>query len=121
MSDAADDARFALLERIAQDTREALVDIRTDMRAVRADISGLRTELRGDIAQLDARLRGVEVSNGRIDGKLDALIDTIVGQTSAALAKLPSWWQMPAAIGATVALLMALFAGYRYLQTHGLM
>jgi hypothetical protein len=79
------------------------------------------SRLEGQVDGLDKRLRGVEVSIGRLEGKIDALTGTIVGQTSAALAKLPSWWQMPAIIGATVALLMILYTGYRVLQVRGLL
>jgi hypothetical protein len=97
------EARVAVLEQIAKDTRDAV------------------NRLDGRIDGVETRLRGVEVSIGRLEGKIDALTGTIVGQTSAALAKLPSWWQMPAVIGGTVVLLMALYTGYRYLQAHGLL
>jgi hypothetical protein len=94
------------------------------MSVLEAKMAGVEVavnRLEGRIDGLDVRLRGVEVSIGRLEGKIDALIGTIVGQTSAALAKLPSWWQMPAVIGSTVALLAILGAGYRYLVTHGLL
>jgi hypothetical protein len=95
------ESRVAVLEQIAKDTRDAV------------------NRLEGRIDGVDVRLRGVELSIGRLEGKIDALTGTIVGQTSAALAKLPSWWQMPAAIGATVVLLAGLYTGYRYLLFHG--
>jgi hypothetical protein len=87
------------------------------MEQLTARLDRLEIRLEG----IDTRLRGVEVSIGRLEGKIDALTGTIVGQTSAALAKLPSWWQMPAVIGATVALLIALYSGYLFLRTHGLL
>lgn len=62
---------------------------------------------------MDTRLRGVEQTLAAVNSKLDLL-------TSQVVAKLPSWWQMPAVIGATVALLTGLFAGYRWILTQGL-
>jgi chromosome segregation ATPase len=85
-----------------------------------SEVKGTIIRLEGRIDGVDTRLRGVETSLGRVEGKIDALTETIVGQTSAALARLPSWWQMPAVIGATAALMIALLAGYRYLQARGL-
>jgi hypothetical protein len=84
-----------------------------------AGVEGAVNRLEGRIDGIDTRLRGVEVSIGRLEGKIDALTGAIVGQTSAALARLPTWWQMPAVIGATVALLAVLGAGYRLLLFHG--
>jgi hypothetical protein len=95
------EARVAVLEQIAKATKD--------------DVAAAR----GDIAGLDDRLRGVEVSIGRVEGKIDALTGTIVGQTSAALAKLPTWWQMPALAAALVALAIAAITGIKFLQTHG--
>lgn len=91
--------------------------LETKCGAIETTVNRLETQNGG----IDARLRGVEVSIGRLEGKIDALTGTIVGQTNAALAKLPSWWQMPATIGATVALLAGLVAAYRYLRIHGLL
>lgn len=96
------EVRVAVLEQIAKETQSSVL------------------ALRGDVGGLDSRLRGVEVSIGRLEGKIDALTGTIVGQTSAALAKLPSWWQMPAIAGSTVALVLALIAVAKILQAHGL-
>ena len=62
---------------------------------------------------IDTRLRGVEQTLAAVNGKLDLLTSQIV-------AKLPSWWQMPAVIGATVALLTGLFIGYRWILAQGL-
>jgi hypothetical protein len=77
--------------------------------------------LEGQMGGLDTRLRGVEVSIGRLEGKIDALTGAIVSQTNAAIARLPTWWQIPAAVGATVVLLAGLIAGFSYLVQHGLM
>lgn len=85
-----------------------------------AGVEGAVTRLEAVVAGLDTRLRGVEVSIGRLEGKIDALTGAIVGQTNAALAKLPSWWQMPAVVGATVALVLAVIAVAKALQSHGL-
>jgi len=63
---------------------------------------------------IDTRLRGVELSLAGIAAKLDVLTTQVVG-------KLPSWWQMPAVIGSTVALLAALWAAGRYLASRGLL
>lgn len=63
---------------------------------------------------IDGRLRAVEQSLAALNAKLDLLTSQVVG-------KLPSWWQMPAVIGSTVALLAALYAGIQYLRAHGLL
>jgi hypothetical protein len=77
--------------------------------------------LEGRIDSFDARLRGVETSLARVEGKIDALTSTIVGQTSAALAKLPNWWQMPAVVASTMLLVLATLAAAKYFQAHGLL
>lgn len=51
----------------------------------------------------DDRLRSVEVKLGEIGGKIDTLVGSVVS-------KLPSWWQMPAVIGSTIAVVAALSA-----------
>jgi len=61
---------------------------------------------------IDTRLRGVEQGLARISGQLDLLTTQIV-------AKLPSWWQMPAVIAATVTLLAALWAAGKALGARG--
>lgn len=61
---------------------------------------------------MDARLRAVEQSLSAVSAKLDLLTTQIV-------AKLPSWWQMPAVIGATVTLLVALWAVAKWLGVRG--
>ncbi len=63
---------------------------------------------------IDVRLRGVEQAVARLDGKMDLLAGQII-------AKLPSWRQMPAVIGATVALLIGLWALVQYMHVHGLL
>ncbi len=62
--------------------------------------------------EFDGRLRTVEQLLSAVSAKLDLLTTQIV-------AKLPSWWQMPAVIGATVALLAGLWAAARWLSTRG--
>lgn len=76
--------------------------------AVDSRIIGLDTR----ITSLDARMRSVETGLANIGGKLDILSGQVLG-------KLPSWWQMPAVIGVTVAVLVALYAGVQYLRMHG--
>ena len=63
---------------------------------------------------LDGRLRAVEQGIAAISTKLDVLVSQVVS-------KLPSWWQMPAVIASTVALLTALYAGAQYLHSRGLL
>lgn len=41
--------------------------------------------------------------------------------TTQIVAKLPSWWQMPAVIGSTVTLLAALWAVGKFLAARGLL
>jgi hypothetical protein len=62
---------------------------------------------------LDSRLRVVEQGVSGISAKLDLLTDKVVS-------KLPSWWQMPAVIGSTVALLVALYGAVQFLRAKGL-
>jgi archaellum component FlaC len=62
---------------------------------------------------IDTRLRGVEQTLAAVNGKLDLL-------TSQVVAKLPSWWQMPAVFSAMVALFSALYIGYRWILAQGL-
>jgi hypothetical protein len=63
---------------------------------------------------LDARSRSVEQDLKAVGAKLDLLTTQIV-------AKLPSWWQMPAVIGSTVAVLAVLWAAGRYLTKLGVL
>ena len=63
---------------------------------------------------MDTRLRGVEQAVARLEGKMDLLAGQII-------AKLPSWWQMPAVIGATITLLIGLWALVQYMHAHGLL
>jgi hypothetical protein len=103
------------LSDLPMETRMALLENRM------GTLEGAVLRMEGRLDGVEVRLRGVEVSIGRLEGKIDALTGTIVGQTSAALAKLPSWWQMPAVIGSTAVLMMVLYAGYRALEVHGLL
>lgn len=77
---------------------------------IEAGVGQLATRLDG----IDVHLRAVEQSLAAVNAKLDVLTGQVVG-------KLPSWWQMPAVIGSTVALLTALYAGIQYLRAHGLL
>jgi hypothetical protein len=72
-----------------------------------------RIEIRLD--GLDTRLRGVEQTAAAISAKLDLL----VASNAQLMAKLPSWWQMPTVIGATVAMLGLLWAAARHATTQG--
>lgn len=63
---------------------------------------------------IDDRLRAVERSVTELGAKMDILISQVI-------AKLPTWWQMPAVIGATVVLLAGLYGGVRWLQVNGLL
>ncbi len=62
------ETRVAVLERIAVDTKEALVGIRADIR-----------DARGDIQRLDTKINDVRENLGRLDGRVS---------------QLPSTWQM---------------------------
>ena len=53
--------------------------------------------------QVEQRLRTVETSIASLDGKLTVLVNNVIG-------KLPTWWQMPAVILATISLLGAIWA-----------
>ena len=104
------ESRVAVLEETAASTKAALERIErrldTSVSELRAEMGGLRTEmggLRTEMGGLDARLRQLEVSVAAVDAKFDLLTTQIV-------AKLPSWWQMPAVIAATIAVLVGLAA-----------
>jgi hypothetical protein len=68
----------------------------------------------GRLDAVGVRLRGVEQAIARLEGKVDILASQII-------AKLPSWWQMPAVIGATVSLLIGFWALVQYMRAHGLL
>ncbi len=63
---------------------------------------------------IDVSLRGVEQAVVRLEAKMDVLAGQII-------AELPSWWQMPAVIGATVTLLIGLWALVQYMHARGLL
>lgn len=77
---------------------------------IETSVGQLATRLDG----IDVRLRAVEQSLAAVNAKLDLL-------TSQVVAKLPSWWQMPAVLGSIAALVAALFAGVQFLRAHGLL
>ncbi len=68
-----------------------------------------RIEARFD--RIDDRLRAVETGLAEIKGSLTTLTASVVGK--------PSWWQMPAVIGATVVLVLLILAGARTLHDLG--
>jgi len=76
-------------------------------------IDALDSKFSGKIDGLDGRLRAVEQKLAAVDASLTLLVNSIVG-------KLPSWWQMPAVIGSTVVMLVALYALIEFLRAHGL-
>jgi hypothetical protein len=93
--------------------RVTRIEMRLD--AVEGSLGRVETRmdrLDGRLEGLDGRLRGVEQAIAGVSAKLDLLTTQVV-------AKLPSWWQMPAVIGATVAMLAALWAGARWLGARG--
>lgn len=60
--------------------------------------------------RVETRLDGIETRLRRVDQDIKALSAKVDILTTQIVAKLPSWWQMPAVIGATVARLAALWA-----------
>jgi hypothetical protein len=94
------------------------VEVRLDAvedRMGRLEIRMDRLEVRMD--GIDARLRGVEQSLSAVSAKLDLLVTT----NAQLVAKLPSWWQMPAVIAGTVGLLAGFLALANWLQKSGLL
>jgi hypothetical protein len=75
-------------------------------------LEAYRSEVHGDLRGMDDRLRIVEQVQAAMSAQLNLLASSII-------AKLPSWWQMPVVIAATVTLLAALYAGAQFLRTHG--
>lgn len=92
------------------DMEVSVVKLEEAVPRIEASVGQLVTRLDG----IDVRLRAVEQSLAALNAKLDLLTSQVVG-------KLPSWWQMPAVIGSTIALLTALYAGAQYLRAHGLL
>ena len=108
------DARLHSLEQSVASANaklDVLAGVDDELHRVERDLDA---RLRQVEQGLDARLRQVEQRLAALDGKMDLLVGQVVG-------KLPSWWQMPAVIGATVVLLTALYAGIQYLRAHGLL
>jgi hypothetical protein len=100
------------------DRLEARFEVRMDRFEARLD----RFEARMD--GMDARLQAVEVKLGEMSGKLDMLtsqMTMVTGQmtmlasqmtmmSGQMIARLPTWWQMPAIVGAILAMLGAFYA-----------
>ncbi len=97
-------------------------------------------ELTDTVGKIEDRLRGVEVAfasaNAKIDGlgnrfddlgrrlddlgrRMDDVTRRFDSAVTTAIGRVPSWWQMPAVIAATVALLTALFAGAKHFRLLG--
>ena len=92
------DARVAVLEQIAKDTRDALIGIRSDMKDMRteikahieavrteikADIEAVRTEIKADIGGIRIEIKGLR-SEARGDFRwLLGLIIALAGATFA--------------------------------------
>ena len=90
-----------------------------EVRVARLEEAVPRIELRLDrmdarLDGIDVRLRGVEQVVARLEDKMDLLTGQII-------AKLSSWWQMPAVIGATVTPLIGLWALVQYMYAPGLL
>ena len=90
-----------------------------EVRVARLEEAVPRIELRLDrmdarLDGIDVRLRGVEQAVARLEGKMDLLAGQII-------AMLPSWWQMPAVIGATVTLLIGQWVLVEYMHGRGLL
>jgi archaellum component FlaC len=68
--------------------------------------------LEAQLGGIETRMRGVEQSVERVSAKLDLLTGQVV-------AKLPTWWQMPAMIAGTLGVLGSFWAVYRYLLKVG--
>lgn len=103
-----------IAERVGRlELRQERVEVRLDAiedRMGRLETRMDRLEIRMD--GIDTRLRGVEQAVAAVNAKLDVLTTQIV-------AKLPSWWQMPAVIGSTIAVIGALWAAFRILAKSG--
>lgn len=85
------EARVAVLEQIAKDTREGLSDIRSEVRAMRQDI-----------ARVDNRITGLDTRLSRVEGRLDHL---------------PSAWLMiTTMLGGQATLAGLLFVALKYIH-----
>ncbi len=70
-------------------------------------LEGRADKIESKLDAIEERLRSVEIQGARIEATLDLVAKQIVG-------KLPSWWQVPTVIGATVGLLAVLLAATRH-------
>lgn len=86
------------------------------MREVRGDLRSVKDAL----TRMEILLTKLDVTAGTLatKGSVDAMSEKVAGldkrlglAESSITSKVPSWWQMPAAIGATVTLLALLYAG----------
>lgn len=75
-----------------------------------------RIETRLD--KMDERLRSVEIGVGEIKGKIDGLAGQVGQLERLVVSKLPSWWQIPAIIGATITLVAILGGGLLWAGKH---
>ncbi len=64
---------------------------------------------------LDSRLQAVEVKVGEMSGKLDMLTSQMTMLSGQIIGRLPTWWQMPAMVGAILAMLGAFYAAAKHL------
>jgi hypothetical protein len=95
------------------------------MEALIARVDGFEKRMdriEGRLDRVDDRLGSLERKLAEIDGKLSVIV-TQIGSLDARLGqlvnKLPSWWQMPAVIGSTVALLVLLYSLVEYMHAAG--
>ena len=91
---------------------EAVPRIESRLDRIETRLDHMEARFEAKFEAMDVRLRGVEQAVARLEGKVDILAGQII-------AKLPSWWQMPAVIGATVTLLVGFWALIQYMRAHG--
>jgi len=107
----------ALARRVDQiDVVLQRVDVRVEdisQRMGRLETRMDRLETRFD--GIDARLRAVEQVGAANSAKLDLVATQLNTKSVQLAAKLPSWWEITAAIGVTLALIVAAAAGARQL------
>jgi hypothetical protein len=109
------------------DIAEALHELRDAVARLDSKVETVRSEVRAEMTRLDGKLDArfdrldtkIEVHRSEAHGdivRLGERLDRLSGQI---IAKMPSLWQLPAVIGASAAILAALYAAAQFLRLHG--
>lgn len=116
MSETAAELRVVRLEALAENTHDALLRIERRIEDVHGEVTRLDSKLDARFDRLDTK---IEAHRSEAHGDIVRLGERLDGLTGQIIAKLPSFWQIPAILGSAVALLAALYAAAQFLRLHG--